>query len=319
MTIETPSRARDHGPAGVILRFLAVAGLLVVGLLAAAPPVAAVELATGPACASVAQGGTARVALVVDYGDVAGSPGRVDTFCVPVSGRVNGFDVLQTAGVSFRVDGSGLVCGLGGYPAPPECGQPVGDRYRYWAYFRGTASGWQYRNIGPGASYPGDGVVEGWRFVEATDGTAPPPRHSSAFAGICAAVTTTTRAPAPTTTARPAPPAPAAPSTTVAGAPASTAPDPTTAVPPADDASSTTAPDPDAPAGTAPADGSGPAGTTAGDDPADGEEAAGDLALSELDDDGSGSAVPAALGVGAIVALGALAAVRFARSGGGEP
>jgi len=59
--------------------------------------------------------------------------------------------------------------------------------YRYWAFYLGHGSSWQYASRGPATEYPVDGDVEGWRFAiqaDAASGLLPglPPD----FAALCA-------------------------------------------------------------------------------------------------------------------------------------
>ncbi len=74
--------------------------------------------------------GSKRVALVVDYGSASDAPPGVTppagvvTHCAVVPTSANGYAVLDDY-ASLRVE-SGLVCGIGGYPAR-GCGEPVSD------------------------------------------------------------------------------------------------------------------------------------------------------------------------------------------------
>lgn len=78
--------------------------------------------------------GQKRVAVVVDYGAPADAPpgerppggGTVRVECVTVAANANAVTVLTTAGVSLRVGGNGLVCGIDGYPRR-ECAAIVAD------------------------------------------------------------------------------------------------------------------------------------------------------------------------------------------------
>jgi MYXO-CTERM domain-containing protein len=57
--------------------------------------------------------------------------------------------------------------------------------YQYWSYFHGDTTAWTMSM--EGATYvPGDGTVEGWRYVETTgDEIAPEPRVAPDFASLC--------------------------------------------------------------------------------------------------------------------------------------
>lgn len=322
-SISTPTRRCRAWAVAVAMTVSVVAtcGVMTAG---AVPAGAAVGPSVPGVCTSVGLAdGAPRVALVIDYGDVAGSPGRVDTYCVGIEGRVNGFDLLAAAGLRFRTNASGLVCGIGGFPGAPECGDTTDGGYRYWAYFRG-GDAWAYRSVGPGSSYPSDGMVEGWRFVQGKGNpTDPPPRHAPGFTSVCApappttappTTATPTTTPVPTTPAGPAPGAPGAPTTT---APAQVSTSTATGAGAATDAATATD-------GTAGPDGAAEdaTGTTAGT--ADGrvvgrgaDDGAMALAASTITDvdGGGGSTGPIAAGVGglAVLGLGALAVLRFRR------
>jgi hypothetical protein len=60
--------------------------------------------------------------------------------------------------------------------------------YRYWAYYLGQGSTWQYAQRGPASEHPVDGDVEGWRFAIQTDAAGGlTPRDVPDFATLCAA------------------------------------------------------------------------------------------------------------------------------------
>ncbi len=322
-SIPSPPRLRRAWAAAVAVTVSVVA--VCSAVIGGAPPAGA---AVGPSvpgvCTSVGLAdGASRVALVIDYGDVAGSPGRVDTYCVGVEGRVTGFDLLAAAGLPFRTNASGLVCGIGGFPGAPECGDTTDGGYRYWAYFRG-GDDWAYRSVGPGSSYPSDGMVEGWRFVQGKGNpTDPPPRHAPGFATVCAAAPPTTAPPTtPPPTTAPAPTTPSGPAPGAAGGPTTTAPaEASTATTAGTGAASdaVTATD-----GTAGSEGAADAAIGTTDGTADGQvvgrgadDGAVALAASTITDvdGGGGSSGPVAAGVGglAVLGLGAMAVLRFRR------
>jgi hypothetical protein len=59
--------------------------------------------------------------------------------------------------------------------------------YRYWAYYVGHGTSWQYSQRGPASEYPVDGEVQGWRFavqVDAANGLLP--RAAPDFGTLCA-------------------------------------------------------------------------------------------------------------------------------------
>lgn len=80
-------------------------------------------------CGSTSQvAGKIRVGLVVDFGPLiiapAGeTPKEFFSDCVLVAQGATGLDVLQSV-LPVRADKSGLICGIGGYPAS-ECGAPI--------------------------------------------------------------------------------------------------------------------------------------------------------------------------------------------------
>jgi hypothetical protein len=82
-------------------------------------------------CGDTAPGsGNKRVALVIDYGTAADAPpgehppSGIVTTCVEVDAAATGYDVLGSQ-ASIRAQ-SGLVCGIGGYPAT-GCGDATAD------------------------------------------------------------------------------------------------------------------------------------------------------------------------------------------------
>lgn len=180
-----PSSLRAHRTPSLWLAGATLAAVLV--LSGAVPlPVAGSHPLLSP-CPAAAEPGQVRVALVVDFGTVPGSPGRVDQRCVTVKERSNGFDVLQAAGYPIRVSPqSGLLCAIDGYPAPPACGDRTSQGYEYWAYFSGGDSGWVYSSVGPGSRYVREGSVEGWRFVHGQGNpNDPAPRAAASATAIC--------------------------------------------------------------------------------------------------------------------------------------
>lgn len=176
----------------------------VVVVVALVSPLGAGGSPVAPTACAEAQAST-NVALAVDFGTVPGSPGGVQRRCVAGLAGRDGIAVLGAAGFTLRFNDAGLLCGINGVPAT-GCGERTAGGYRYWAYFTGTAGGWQYMSVGPGFRKASSGVTEGWHFVEGTGKPGdPPPGAPSDPAAICAPAptTTTTAAPvvAPTITA----------------------------------------------------------------------------------------------------------------------
>jgi hypothetical protein len=214
------------------------------------------------ACAE-AQSAT-NVALVIDFGSLAGSPGGVRRQCVVAAPGADGIAVLQGGGHSMRFNSAGLLCAIDGYPGGTDCGVRTASGYRYWAYFTGTATGWQYMSVGPGFRKADPGRVEGWHFVEGTGKPGdPPPAAPSDPSATCRPAPTTT-APPPTRPRQPALPALTVPSVTLPPPGAAGPTGPGTAGPSGPDAASGPAPSGD-PAASIP---------VAGGDPVAGADAA---------------------------------------------
>jgi hypothetical protein len=61
--------------------------------------------------------------------------------------------------------------------------------YRYWTYWQGNGSAWQFATQGPATSNPLDGAVEGWRFAITGAAGGPEGQPSlnptTAFADLC--------------------------------------------------------------------------------------------------------------------------------------
>jgi len=151
----------------------------------------------GVPCAAAA--GQVRAWLVVDFGDLPGSPGGVRTVCVTVSEGSTAIAVLQAGVGGLRWHSSGLLCAIGGYPAPPECGSRTPSGYRYWSYWHGGSS-WDYAGSGPDSRRVRDGDVEGWHFVSGKGNPTDPPPGASPSSGCPppATVPTATSPPRPT-------------------------------------------------------------------------------------------------------------------------
>jgi hypothetical protein len=134
---------------------------------ASAPPAAAAW--TAGACPT-----TAGVTVVVDFTGVGG--GTV-TRCAP-SAPDSGLAALAAAGLAVEQVSSmpGFVCRIDGRPTAAEeacLTTPPADAY--WSYWRAERGGsWAYNQVGPAATRPAAGSVEGWAFVT-TSGAAQPP------------------------------------------------------------------------------------------------------------------------------------------------
>jgi hypothetical protein len=148
-----------------------VAGL-VVAVGAAEPASAATS------CSSPVGAGQIRVVVVVDPG------GAPQATCLIVADGTRGAEVLaQRAALLGRAQpryaGSGLLCGLDGFPAS-GCPTNSGGAFDYWAYFKGTGGGWSYGTDNPFQWRMHDGDVMGWRWNEgASEAGAQPPGMGS--------------------------------------------------------------------------------------------------------------------------------------------
>lgn len=234
---------RRRAPSIWAIRLVAFAGLSAVSLVAVIVMPSALAI-VAPAvarhlppesCASAE--GALRVGIVIDFGILAteqGAPSTPSRSCAAVDERANGFTILHVGGHFFTLNGSGLLCSIDGYPDAGECGERVNSHYRYWAYFLGDASGWNYSKfVGPGSFHPTGPGVQGWHFVEGAGGPSDPPPNGPSDPNVTCPPPTTAppaTAPAPSTapvattepTAAPAATVPSRPTDTVAGASAST-------------------------------------------------------------------------------------------------
>ena len=198
--------------------------LVALGLLVALVGVGFGRPSATAGAATCAQTTADHVAVVIDFGTLAGAPPGLATTCVVMPERANGIDALRAAAPGpIATDNSGKVCAIGGYPANPSstnCSTPHDGRIRYWAYFLGTDNGWEYSAAGAAAVRVRPDVVQGWRYldVSASGGTAGivPPRdaldgrRTALWSSTCPALS------APTTQAT-APPSTGAPMTSVPG------------------------------------------------------------------------------------------------------
>lgn len=183
--------------ASVLVGLLGVVG----AMSATATPSAAAGSCDGPL-----GDGQIRVVMVVDPGD-NGPRGPMSTCLVVAAGTAGSKILAQRASEiglpSPRYAGSGLLCGLDGFPAT-ACPVNNGGSYSYWAYFNGSGGNWSFGRDNPFVRRMVDGEIMGWRFTDGSpDGAAPMPRISptgSLFPPLTAA-TTAPPAPAPTAAA----------------------------------------------------------------------------------------------------------------------
>ena len=166
-----------------------------VGLLGATTIVAALPGAA-PAAAAASQ----LVAVVIDFGP--GGPAPL-VKCVDISGQGQVSDLavvneaLSAAGeaeAGLRSDG--LVCSFDAYPGPGASLCPSGSNAAYWAYFTGTANGWTYANVGPASHVASVQSTVGFRYESDGRATAPSEIANSATqCPVAASVTPTTALP----------------------------------------------------------------------------------------------------------------------------
>ncbi|HEY6530876.1 MAG TPA: hypothetical protein VIY72_01135, partial [Acidimicrobiales bacterium] len=280
---------------------LFVALLLVVSGLVLAVGSAGPAAAAG-SCSSPVGPGQIRVVVVVDPGD--GGPAGPTSTCliVDADGKGNlGSNVLaQRAALlgraSPRYAGSGLLCGIDGYPGD-GCPTNSGGTYDYWAYFNSTGGGWSYGSDNPFVRRMRDGEIMGWRYSKGVpDGQAPAPRIAASSSLFPPLVT-----PPP-----PAPPAPPAGGSggsggTAGGGPAGDA--PLTDAPTLPDGS---APDAAAAVGATPESTPAENGADTADDVGDADGTV-ELAAEPTSASGTGSDAGRWLGVAIVVAaIGAL-------------
>ena len=78
-----------------------------------------------------------------------------------------------------------LVCLLGviGLAAPAQA-----EAYRYWTFWNGSGTSWEFAQKAPDGLIPADGSSDGWRFeIAGADATTSrPPRIAPDFAAVCA-------------------------------------------------------------------------------------------------------------------------------------
>lgn len=175
----------------LLLRFVVIT--LVVGALPSVPT-------------TRAQSGVNQAGLVVLHGD-----GHVVTACVAFDeAEISGLQLLQRSGLDLNVDTSngmgGTVCRING----EGCSTPqescfchcTGSDCAYWSYWRSSAAGWEYSNLGGGNTVVRPGDVDGWVWGPGTVDNAPQP-PALALSDICqaaAATATPSATPAPTET-----------------------------------------------------------------------------------------------------------------------
>jgi len=132
-------------------------------------------------CSGPIANGQIRVVIVVDPGD-SGPRGPMAT-CLVVDAGTSGSQILaqraaQIGLPSPRYAGSGLLCGLDGFPATACPVNNGGGAYDYWAYFNGRGGTWSYGHDNPFVHRMVDGEIMGWRYTTGTqdDGSTPGPR-----------------------------------------------------------------------------------------------------------------------------------------------
>ena len=189
--------AARRAPGPVFSLVVALFGLLggMVALTVSAGPAAAAGSCSGPIA-----DGQIRVVMVVDPGET-GPRGPMAT-CLVVAAGTSGSKILAQRASELglpspRYAGSGLLCGLDGFPAT-ACPVNNGGSFAFWAYFNGSGGAWSFGHDNPFVRRMVDGEIMGWRYTTgSTEGDAPAPRiapSGSLFPPLTPAPT----APAPT-------------------------------------------------------------------------------------------------------------------------
>jgi hypothetical protein len=120
-------------------------------------------------CSGPLDAGQIRVVVVVDPGDGGGFAPSATCLVVAEDGTHNmGSRVLAQRATQLgrpgpRYAGSGLLCGLDGFPTD-ACPQNGGSTYDYWAYFNPSGGGWSYGSDNPFSRRMHDGEIMGWRY-----------------------------------------------------------------------------------------------------------------------------------------------------------
>lgn len=126
-------------------------------------------------------GDSVSVAVVVDFEDVDPVPDEPHAMCVTAPRGTDAAAVLEARARQLstpppRYNSAGLLCAIDGLPED-GCGERTAEGYRYWSYWQGSASGWEYAVVGPAQRVAEPNVVEGWHFVEGAGRPVdPPPR-----------------------------------------------------------------------------------------------------------------------------------------------
>jgi hypothetical protein len=127
------------------------------------------------------------VATVVEGTGLAGFD-QPEVVCVVVAQGANGLSALNARAARLgvpaaRLNGSGLMCAIGGLPAAPACGDIGPSGAQYWSYWLPNGSGgWTYGPTGPASRSMQEGTVEGWRWVPGGANTSP--THTSSFSSL---------------------------------------------------------------------------------------------------------------------------------------
>ena len=130
------------------------------------PLLLTVFFALAGASVAHAQGGEHRAGLVVRFAD-----GSVQTSCVSFGEpSISGEQLLNRSGLAVVMDYNaglgGAVCSISGYGCPvTDCFcRCQGVLCEYWAYYHGSAGGWQYAPTGTSSYQVTDGALEGWSW-----------------------------------------------------------------------------------------------------------------------------------------------------------
>lgn len=162
-----------------------LAAALITLAAACVPPTTPTDFSRCP----TADAGQVRVAIVVDSSTLPGGSANPSVVCVVVPSGSTGVDALAARAARIgatppRFGSSGLLCGIDGAPAAPDCGTLGPDGYQYWGYYVG-GSAWDFAPVGPASRVMTDGTVEGWAFQNGSNGGDP--RTSASFTALTGA------------------------------------------------------------------------------------------------------------------------------------
>jgi hypothetical protein len=149
-------------------RVVAAAAIAAAGI--ATPLGGAVGSVIGSPIACAGAAGSIHVAVVVDFGGMAGAPSAPRADCVSVPAGSDGAKVLAARAAQLGLPAprwdvnNGLLCALDGFPRTGCAAADANGTFTYWSYWGGIGNSWRYASTGPIGHVLADGAVEGWRF-----------------------------------------------------------------------------------------------------------------------------------------------------------